>query len=199
VHREIRAELYGRIPLDALDLRAERFPAPEGSKVRGDEFDDRSLHIILREGSEIAGYGRLTVGTPGIFRTWSRGAAQIPEGQDVADLGRCCVNPAYRRLELLRSLCVEALIYGFKQNLAHVNGTHIPGRFLATSLHDMGFLPAGPCVESFEPNGRKIYQPVSCQLRSSAALWPAQRKLVADHLGAHGFSLNVDFGSGPHG
>jgi hypothetical protein len=197
--RELKADLFDRIPADALNLRASRFPAPNGLLVGKDEFDERSLHLVFREGSEIAGYVRLTIGAPGVFRAWSRGAALIPEGDQVADLGRCCVHPTYRRLELLRSLCVEALIYAFTQNLTHVNGTHIPGRFLATSLHDMGLFPAGPPVESFEPNGSKIYQPVSCSLKSSAHLWLAQRKLVKDHLAAHGFFLKVNLETAAHG
>jgi hypothetical protein len=191
--REIIAEIVDQIPADALALRAVRFPSASGERVERDSFDERSLHIIFREGSEIAVYGRLTIGVPGVFRTWSRGAAQIPEGTDVADLGRCCVNPDYRRLELLRSVCVEALAYSFNRKITHVNGTYIPGRFLAGSLHDMGFKTAGPCVESFEPNGNKMYQPVTCDLKESANLWPAQQALVSEFLAKHGFTLNVLF------
>lgn len=191
--REIRAEITDRIPSDALSLRAARFPSASGELVGGDSFDERSLHLVFREGSTIAVYGRLTIGIPGVFRTWSRGAAQIPEGVNVADLGRCCVHTDYRRLELLRSVCVEALGYSFHRNLSYVNGTYIPGRFLAGSLHDMGFKAAGPCVESFEPNGNKTYQPVTCDLKESANLWPAQRALVSDFLAKQGFTLNVLF------
>jgi hypothetical protein len=191
--REIRAEIVDQIPPDALALRAARFPSASGGLVEGDCFDERSLHIVFREGSTIAVYGRLTIGAPGVFRTWSRGAAQVPEGTDVADLGRCCVHSYYRRLELLRSVCVEALAYSFNRNLSHVNGTYIPGRFLAGSLHDMGFKTSGPCAESFEPNGNKTYQPVTCDLKDSACLWPAQQTLVSDFLAKQGFILNVLF------
>jgi hypothetical protein len=193
--REIGAEIFDHIPAAALVLRAARFPAPSGELIGCDEFDERSLHIVFREGPAIAGYVRLTIGAPGVFRTWSRGTAKIPEGREVADLSRCCVNPAYRRLELLRSLCVEALIFAYERKLVYVNGTHVPGRFLATSLHDIGFRASGPCVESFEPNGKKIYQPLTCCLESSAGLWAAQQQLVANHLAVHGYSLYVDFHS----
>jgi hypothetical protein len=193
MNREIRAELLDCIPADALNLRATRFPSPDGALVRSDEFDKRSVHIVFREASQIAVYGRLTIGAPGVFRTWSRGTAEIPEGPNVADLGRCCIHPAYSRLELLRSVCVEALAYAFQRNLTHVNGTYVPGRFLAASLHDMGFRATGPCVESYEPNGNKTYQPVTCDLRASAALWQAQREVVSLHLAGHGFFLKVDF------
>jgi hypothetical protein len=131
--REIRAELFDRIPADALDLRTSRFPASDGSLVGSDEFDERSLHVVFREAAQFAAYVRLTIGAPGVFRTWSQGAAAIPEGPEVADLGRCCVHPAYKRLELLRSACVEALVYSFKRNLTHVNGTHVPVTKLALS------------------------------------------------------------------
>ncbi len=186
---EIRAQLFDDLPADALNLRAISFPAADGALVGVDEFDQRSLHIVFRDGSKIAAYGRLTIDAPGVFRTWSRGAAQVPSGPDIADLGRCCVHQDYRRLELLRSVCLESLIHSFDLNIAHVNGAHVPGRFLAGTLHDIGFCAAGDCVESFEPNGNKTYQPVSCDLKASAGLWPAQRKLVEDHLATQGVSL----------
>jgi hypothetical protein len=174
MRREISAQCFERIPADALNLRASRFPAPDGSLVGGDEFDDRA---------------------PGVFSTWSKGAAEVPSGPDIADLGRCCVHPDYRRLELLRSVGLEGLIHSFSLNMAHVNGAHVPGRFLAASSQDMGFRSVGPCVESFEPNGNKTYQPVSCDLKSSADLWPAHREPVENHLAAHGFSLHLELPS----
>ncbi len=170
--RMITAELFSSIPT-ALALRSSRFPSSDGKLVGIDEFDARSLHIVFREASQIAAYGRLTTGAPGVFRTWSREAAQIPEEEEVADLGRCCVQPEYARLELLRSVRVEAFVYCLSQKLGHVNGTHIPGRNLVGSLHEMGFRAAGPCVESFEPNGNKMNQPVTCELKESMDMWPA--------------------------
>jgi predicted GNAT family N-acyltransferase len=196
MHREIRAQLFDRLPADALDLRAVSFPAADGTLVGSDEFDARSLHIVFREDSRIAAYGRLTIGAPGVFRTWSRGAAVLPDGFDVADLGRCCVHPDYRRLELLRAVCVEALIYASEHQIAHANGAYKPGRHLAAMLHEIGYSDCGLPVEEFEPNGNIVtIQPVTCNLRSTIHRWLAQQRLVSEHLAAQGFSLRVDLGS----
>jgi hypothetical protein len=98
MHREIRAQLFDGPPTNALNLRAVGFHAADRTLVEGDEFDERSVHIVFREDSRIAAYGRLTIGAPGIFSTW-KDAVQVPSGSDIADLGRCCVHQDYHRTE----------------------------------------------------------------------------------------------------
>jgi hypothetical protein len=71
-----------------------------------------------------------------------------------------------------------------------VNGAHIPGRFLAGTLHALGFRKSGKPVEEFEPNGNTvIIQPVTCALKESAGGWTAQRALCIAHLAVRGFTL----------
>jgi hypothetical protein len=69
-----------------------------------------------------------------------------------------------------------------------VNGAHIPGRFLAGTLHSLGFRQSGKPVKEFEPNGNTVtIQPVTCDLKTSAHEWAAQRIFCIDHLAANGF------------
>jgi hypothetical protein len=191
VMREIALQVSETIPGDVLAVRAECFPGPDSAGERGaDLFDGRSIHLLLRESSQIAAYGRLTLGPPGVFRTWSRGAAQIPEGQNVADLGRCFVHEDYRSLKLLRLVCLEALTVAFGRSMQIVNGAYVPGSFLVQALRDIGFIESGTAVSQFEPNGLEIsIQPVTCDLKSSCHQWDAERNLCLQHLADRGFGF----------
>ena len=141
--RELTLHISAAVPDDVLAARAACFPGPTAGQSATDPFDDRSIHVMIRETTRLAAYGRLTLGPPGVFRTWSCRAAEIPEGPEVADLGRCFVQLDYRRLELLRLVCLEALTYSHKRSIRVVNGAHIPGRFLAGTLHALGFREIG--------------------------------------------------------
>jgi hypothetical protein len=189
--REITLHVSESVPDDVLAARAVQFPGPSTAKCVSDAFDERSIHLMIWEASQLAAYGRLTLGPPGVFRTWSHGAAQIPEGRDVADLGRCFVQPDYRRLELLRLMCLEGLTYALTCSMRVVNGAYIPGRFLAGTLHELGFCDSGTPVDEFEPNGCRVtIQPVTCDLRASANRWSAQRALCLQHLAKCGFAFD---------
>ncbi len=189
--REIHFLATETIPADALALRAACFPGPGDPEGGEDDFDRRSVHLILRETSRVAAYGRLTIGAPGVFRTWSNGAAQLPEGSDVADLGRCFVHPDYRGLGLLKLVCLEGLRLASKLSMRVVNGAYIPGHFVAGCVHDIGFRDSGNPVEQHEPNGLKVtIQLVTCELGMSADKILSEYGLLIHRIEKRGFMLS---------
>lgn len=179
--------LERRLSESALELRSASFPGPPD---RGDAFDERSVHVFVRHGDGIAAYGRLTF--DGVFRTWSRGAACLPHGPTVADLGRCCVAPTYRGLSLFRLVCLEALGHATALGLSSVNGACVPGRGPMPALRELGFEASGPTIELLEPNGnRATVQPLVCDLGAAAARWEGQRGACVAHLRARGYDLGT--------
>lgn len=146
-----------------LAERHAAFPGPAASGC--DEFDAESVHVVMsvRPGDALAGYGRLTIGGPGVFNSWTRGLARLPAGPAVADLGRCFVAQAFRRRELFGPLCAAAMSVAKMLGCTVVNGACIPGRRVLATLVDIGFVFHGGPVDEVEPNGNLVrIQPLTC-------------------------------------
>ena len=69
--REIELRILDAIPGDVLAMRSDYFPGPNPAGCVSDAFDGRSIHLLIWEESQIVAYVRLTIGPPGVFRTWS--------------------------------------------------------------------------------------------------------------------------------
>jgi hypothetical protein len=94
-------------------------------------------------------------------------------------------------MELLRLVCLEGLMYALTSSMRVVNGAYIPGRFLAGTLHELGFCESGTPVDEFEPNGNRVtIQPVTCDLKASVNRWSTQRALCLQHLANCGFAFD---------
>jgi len=188
---QLELHVSDQISEDEMFARAAYFPGPTQS-LTSEDFDSRSVHIVFRHGNSIAAYIRLTEGPPGVFRTWSRGAAMLTEGPDVADLSRCFVHHRYRRLELLRAVYLAGLLEASQRSMRLVNTVYTPGRYLAGTLRDIGFANSSNECTSFEPNGNtRICQPMTCDLLASRALRADQWERCERHLASNGFTIGL--------
>lgn len=158
---EIRVSWSTQLAPHTLGERHAAFPGPQATGT--DEFDAGSVHVILQTQGDLAGYGRLTIGGPGVFNTWTQGRAGLPAGHAVADLGRCFITPAFRRRELFGPLCASAMMIARSLGCSVVNGACIPGRRILETLADVGFVPHNSAVQEQEPNGNVVQiQPLTC-------------------------------------
>ena len=171
-------------------LRQVCFPGPVPVESSRDQFDARSIYPVVRIDGQIAAYGRLTAGPNAVFETWTGGAADIPTGPEVADLGRCLVAPVHRGLDLITLVCLEGLLLAAELGFKQVVGAVIPGRKLAAMLYEIGFRDSGSVVTEQEPNGNTIaIQPlVACC--SQVDLWAVARSRVLQQLAEKGYRLS---------
>jgi hypothetical protein len=167
---------------DMDQLRLICFPPVNGIDSTRDEFDARSWFPTVRIDTKVAAYGRLTLGPNAVFETWSRGTAKIPTGKEVADLGRCMVDPEFRGIDLITFVCLDSMLLAAKLGCRQVVGAVIPNRRLVDRLHAIGFRDSGEPVQQFAPNR----SPVTIQpLVAECALvpdWFAHRtRMIAEY------------------
>lgn len=156
-----------------------------------DVFDDRSLHVTARVGSEtIAAYGRMTPGPNAVFENWTYNKAQIPTGRNVLDLGRCLVNPDYRGLGLFDIICIAALLYAKDKDYKYVVGSYVPGTKVGGNLRELGFEASGEVVLEDEPTEVNVpIQPMVIDLSVKYGLWPAIMQKRRAFLETKGYIL----------
>ncbi len=171
-------------------LRQVCFPGPSPVESSRDQFDARSIFPVVHIDGQIAAYGRLTAGLNAVFETWTAGAADIPTGPEVADLGRCLVAPAHRGSNLITLVCLEGLLLAAELGFKQVVGAVIPGRKLSAMLYEIGFRDSGGVVTEQEPNGNTVsIQPlVACC--SQVAMWDAARSRVLEQLADKGYRVS---------
>ncbi|HMH48787.1 MAG TPA: hypothetical protein VK548_01040 [Candidatus Acidoferrum sp.] len=133
----------------------------------GDEFDERSRHVIVHRHALPAGMVRITMGEPSILATWSRNAAPLPRGAEVAELTRGVVAPPARRLGIYRLAMLETVLrlrtLGASIATAAVE-PDFPGlRFLG----DLGFVAVGrPVLFDDAPRSRTVAQAIVLEVEA---------------------------------
>ncbi|MDB5025403.1 MAG: hypothetical protein JWP78_3158 [Mucilaginibacter sp.] len=176
------------IPADVFDMREICFPGPF---KHSDPNDSRSKHIVIKEATKIVAAGRVTTGKPGIINQWTNYASALPEGEHIADLSRCFVNPEYRKLELLRKVCLECVLYANSVGIKQMAASFITHRkYIGSMLNDLGFISNGAVVRSLESNGLENKLNVGvCDMEVSGNLWVNQSIICVQHLRNNGFEI----------
>ena len=175
---------------DEMDLlRSVCFPGSDPSRSSRDEFDSRSIYIVNEIEGSLAAYGRLTPGPHAVFETWSRGAARIPTGPNVADLGRCMVAPEHRGLDLITLVCLDGLLLAREMGFECVVGAVVPGRKLAAMLYEIGFRDSGPIVKSYEENGAIFTLQPLVATCAKGGLWEELRQALVEKLAGKGYAV----------
>lgn len=164
---------------DADLLRSACFPGPIDRPTSADEFDDRSQHVEIRDGTCLAAYGRLTPGPMAYFQSWTDGTGTIPDGPDCVDLGRCCVAPSYRGRDLIILVCLEAMIRAADDGFKTIIGAVVPGRRLEDRLLNIGFVHSGTPVTIRCPNGQvETIQPLIAETAEQLSAWCSHRDAI---------------------
>jgi hypothetical protein len=186
--RQLTIFYYDDIPTDVFDMREICFPGPF---KHTDPNDSRSKHIVIKDGATIAAAGRVTIGKPGIINQWTNDVAALPENEYTADLSRCFVNPAYRKLELLRKVCLECVLYAHSLGIKQMAASFITHRqYIGDMLNGLGFISNGVKVNSPESNGLKNELFIGvCDMQIEKNDWADQDFFCITHLANNGFSF----------
>ncbi|MBL0941232.1 MAG: hypothetical protein IBJ00_00650 [Alphaproteobacteria bacterium] len=155
-------------------LRVQCFPTYKNKSTSRDQFDERSKHIVVFVNNIIAAYGRLTPGPNAVFESWTQGRAQIPTGEDIIDLGRCCVSPLYRGTLLYETIILRGFQYAEDNKFKYVAGGYEVERYLGVRLLKLGFEHSGEAVYaggSADGIGKTLIQPIVFKIKPYQYDW----------------------------
>jgi predicted GNAT family N-acyltransferase len=163
-------------------------------ETMADEFDERSEHVTLWDGSAAIATARLTSGPDGVFEQWSRGKAKIPTGSHVADISRVAVRPDVRRLGLSSFVILECLRRAAERHFQVVVGATTREGALYDFLRRTGFVEAGSAVELLESQGQRItVQPMAVLVSPHLVrIWREMQEESQRRLAINGCSLRRD-------
>jgi hypothetical protein len=125
-----------------------------------DFIDSHSFHIVMRIGSKVSAYCRITTSKFLVFSYFTEGLDELPSTADTWSLGRGGVGLEWRRAELLTAIVIEGIRQCRLRGSAYVVGAVPPSEKALATIQRSLMWPAGPVVLSGHPGQRTLHQPV---------------------------------------
>lgn len=185
---ELTLFLQDNYSTDMGDLRKICFPNDYANTSDKDEFDKKSIYVVIKDKSSLIAYGRLTQGPNSVFYTWTKGKAQIPNTEDSIDLSRCMVRPDYRRKNILQILCVSGLLISKTRGFKFVNGAVVNGSDWLNMLKNIGFKKSGTLVLGKSD----LIQPLSCNIEDCKVDFENLLKTICENLSKNEIDIHVE-------
>ena len=188
--------LVSRLSPAMAALRGEGWAAPVPGPAR-DEFDPRSLHLVVERQGRPLGTVRITLGDPSVLACWSRKRAPLPHGPGVAELTRGVVAAPVRRIGLYRLAMLETVLrlrrLGASIATAAVEPDFPGRRFLA----DLGFVDVGgPVRFDDSPRADTLAQPIVLEIDDGReSRWTAMWQRQVDDLLTAGYAVTSEVAS----
>jgi len=159
-----------------------------------DAFDDRSIHVSAFSDGRPIGMVRVTPSTPSVLAAWAADEWKLPVGNDIAELTRGVVAPAWRRGGVYRLLMLEVMT-GLRPDEVRMATAAVEPDFVGRRfLESLGFRAEGePQVFRDAPRQATLAVPIWTEVDlGQNRRWTLMLSQLREELAAQGIAVAVE-------